>query len=284
LAFAFGLRAGTIFTDGFESYQLGSLDKNITGGPNAAANGTGNPWFGPAPPNLQVVNAENGVTPHGGTKMIRGRAPSDFDENWVNIAYRFNGGTPYTGNVQFDWWFYDPNGATNGSAYRDFGAIGYYDAAPGNTDYPGTGSLNGSSVVERLSVGASSDTGGAYNPLVYQVRVVGTQDGYDGGTGWYNTPVARTVGWHHAEVVVGARAADGSNPVSFYIDNLTAPAFTAPSTVVNAGYNVLEVNGDYGTTPGYFDDVSFGTVPVPEPAAVALLALGGLVVVRRRRR
>src|SRR5436190_568997 len=92
-----------IFSDGFESYTAGGnpLDKNVAG-PNSAPNGSGNPWFGPAPPNLRVVGTEGGVNPHSGVNMVRGSAPSDLDEEWVNIAYRFNGGSPYTGNIQMD--------------------------------------------------------------------------------------------------------------------------------------------------------------------------------------
>src|SRR4051794_40801099 len=69
-------RASTIYSDGFESYTAGAnpLDKN-TAGPNSAPNGSGNPWFGPAPPNARVVGTDtfNGptVTPHSGNNMIR---------------------------------------------------------------------------------------------------------------------------------------------------------------------------------------------------------------------
>src|SRR3954468_9661987 len=111
--FASATSAAVLYSDGFESYTAGGnpLDKNVAG-PNAAPNGSGNPWFGPAPPNGRVVGADstNGptVTPHSGNNMIRGSAPSDLDQNWYNLAYRLNGGNPFSGNVQFDWWFYDP--------------------------------------------------------------------------------------------------------------------------------------------------------------------------------
>ena len=81
------------------------------------------------------------MTPHGGNNMIRGSAPSDFDENWFNISYRLRGGGIIYGNLQFDWWFYDPLGA-GGSNFRDFMALGFYNLAPTTEDYPGTGSLN----------------------------------------------------------------------------------------------------------------------------------------------
>src|SRR3982751_4634126 len=96
--FASTTSAAILFSDGFESYTAGGspLDKN-TAGPNAAPNGSGNPWFGPAPPNARVVGADstNGptVTPHSGNNMIRGSAPTDLDQNWYNLAYRLNGGT-----------------------------------------------------------------------------------------------------------------------------------------------------------------------------------------------
>src|SRR5437016_1542598 len=79
-------RAAVVFSDSFESYTAGGspLDKN-TAGPNAAPNGSGNPWFGPAPPNARVVTTEAGVTPFTGVNMIRGSAPSDLDQNWVNL-------------------------------------------------------------------------------------------------------------------------------------------------------------------------------------------------------
>src|SRR4051812_19043372 len=143
-----GAFGAVLFTDGFESYTAGGnpLDKNVAG-PNAAPNGSGNPWFGPAPPNARVVGADstNGptVSPHSGNNMIRGSAPTDLDQDWYNLAYRLNGGSAYTGDVQFDWYFYDPIGIGTGSTnFRDYGALGYYNTAPAGTDYPGTGSLN----------------------------------------------------------------------------------------------------------------------------------------------
>src|SRR3954469_19633761 len=98
--------ANTLFSDNFDSYNVGALDKDLSGGANAAPNGSGNPWFGPLPPNLQVINAPQGITPPptapppSGTHMTRGSAPSDFDEDWVNIAYRLNAGQPLTGNIR----------------------------------------------------------------------------------------------------------------------------------------------------------------------------------------
>src|SRR5262245_34570179 len=126
LAFSPWVRATVLFNDGFESYTAGGnpLDKNAAD-PNSAPNGSGNPWVGPAPPNARVVGSDstNGptVTPFSGNNMIRGSAPSDLDQDWYNLAYRQNSGSPFTGNIQFDWYFYDPVGQASGSTnFRDY--------------------------------------------------------------------------------------------------------------------------------------------------------------------
>src|SRR2546427_3531531 len=114
LAPASTAQEGLLFTNGFETYTAGNrpLDAS-TAGPNAGPNGgPGNPWFGPAPPNLRVVSAGGGISsgaagPHSGAQMVTASAASDFDQDWVNIANRFGGGTAFSGNVALDWWFYD---------------------------------------------------------------------------------------------------------------------------------------------------------------------------------
>ena len=53
---------------------------------------------------------------------------------------------------------------------------------------------------------------------------------------------------------------------------------------VSFGYNVIELNQDYGPTTGYFDDIAFGITPIPEPSGLALMACGLAVVWRRTRR
>lgn len=275
-----GFAPAALFSDGFESYTAGGnpLDKNVAG-PNAAPNGSGNPWFGPAPPNARVVGADstNGptVTPHSGNNMIRGSAPSDLDQNWYNLAYRLNGGAVFTGNLQFDWWFYDPIGQATGSTnFRDYAAIGYYNTAPGGTDYPGTGSLNtGVTQIQRLGLGAFN--GNAASQTVYCARVVGETTGDAGNAAWFLTGVARSVGWHKGTIKVGPALGDNTNTVDFYVDDIFAIQRNSKTAF---GYNVLELNTNFGSMTGYFDDVSF----VPEPSSLLLLA-GGLVLVRRRR-
>ena len=75
---------------------------------------------------------------------------------------------------------------------------------------------------------------------------------------------------------------DGTNNVSFFIDDMVTPIFTHNS-VMSRGYNVVEFNTNYGSTSGYFDDASFGTIP--EPGSLVALAVGlvSLAGIRRRR-
>src|SRR5881227_157724 len=93
LNWATAAHAVVLFSDGFETYvdSNSPLDAN-TAGPNAAPNGgPGNPWFGPAPPNLRVVSAGGGLSsgaagPHSGANMVTASALADFDQEWINIA------------------------------------------------------------------------------------------------------------------------------------------------------------------------------------------------------
>jgi hypothetical protein len=267
------------FNDGFETYVAGALDSTLIGGPNSDGSGGANPWFGSAPPNLRVVSAENGVTPHGGTNMIRGcyNCLYDNDVDWFNLSYRCATGGVYTGNVALEWWFYDPLGSLGGGDYVDYVAIGNYSPVPPDTDYD---AITWPTVTsQRMSLGSFALR---FNTNIdatkYQARIVGATDGVN-ASGWFNlTNSTRTVGWHHARIVIGVP--NGSNTLaSFYIDDMVSPALSH-TTVNTNGFNLLEVNGDVGNTSGYFDDLAFSdnvTAPsfVTGPTNVTILAGGG---------
>lgn len=282
----------TIFADDFESYALGALDKDpmywVAGnGPNFAPNGSGNPWFGPMPPNALVTTAENGVTPHSGAQMVTGGAPGELDQDWLNLAYRLGGGRTFKCNCLLDWWFYDPLGAAfNASDFEDYVALCNYSTAPADTDYPASstpednGNLNAGLVVgpgfQRLSLGASADIppgGGAYDSSRYQARVVGASVGY--GSGWINTAGKRTIGWHHARIILGPLLPDGTVNVYFYIDDLVNAVYAANS-ITTSGFNVIEINSGQANAVGYFDDFSFALAVPPNP--VITPSANGLVL------
>jgi hypothetical protein len=250
----------TVFSDGFEAYVSGNtpLDKNYAGG-NAAPNGSGNPWFGPAPPNARVVGlAESGITPHGGTNMITGSAQNDGDQNWYNLTYRLRGGGVYYGNCMLDWWFYDPTGAGD-SGYRDNVALINYSTVPTTTDYPGTGSLNaGVTVYQRATLGGANNLNAGYDNTRYQARNAGST-GYNGG--WNNLSTTRSIGWHHARIIAGPPT-NNIAMLYFYVDDLVVPAFSQLNTS-SRGFNAIEINSGQNNTLGFFDDISFAVAAPP---------------------
>jgi hypothetical protein len=289
----------TLFSDGFEAYALGALDKNPmyyptdygapgSDGPNYAPNGSGNPWFGPTPPNAQVVTAEVGVTPHSGDQMLGGLGPGEESTNWCNLAYRVGGGQYFTSNCLLDWWFYDPLGnAPNAADFEDYVALCSYNTAPTNTDYPesstpeNNGNLNAGLVIssqyQRLSLGASvfMPAYGAYNSSHYQARIAGASLGY--GQGWIDTPSQRSVGWHHARIILGPLLPDGTVNVYFYIDDLVTPVYSGNS-INSSGFNVIEVNSAQADAVGYFDDISFAVATATTPASLSVALAGKRVV------
>jgi hypothetical protein len=274
---AWQARAGGFF-DGFEAYAPGGLDSTDSAGPNAGPNGGTNPWFGGGTlPNLRVASAENGVTPHSGTNMVRGCYNCIYhdDVQWFNLSFRCATGGVYYGNIALDWWFYDPLGAGGGGSYVDYVALGNYANVPPDMDYADL-SLMPSFNSQSMSLGADDLF---YNTnidaTVYQARIVGATDAVN-EQGWLNlTNAPRSKGWHHARIVIGVpNGAD--TPASFYIDNMLTPALT--HRTVNAdGFNLLEIDGDWGNTSGYFDDFAFqddATAPTfaTGPTNVTLLA------------
>jgi hypothetical protein len=245
------------FVEGFEVYAQGALDADLTGGPNEGANGGANPWFGGNPTNFRVVGSENGVAPHAGTNMVRGcyNCLYDKDTDFYNLSFRHAAGGVYSNNFVLDWWFYDPLGSGGGGDYVDYVAVGSYAGVPPDMDYLDITVMPVPNS-QRMCLGSDALR---FDPDIdasmYQARIIGASDSVN-AAGWFNlTNAIRTVGWHHARIFVGA--ANGANtPASFYIDNMVVPALTH-ATVNDDGFNILEINGDYGNTSGYFDDLTF---------------------------
>jgi hypothetical protein len=282
-----------LISDNFDSYNPGQLNKNGAGSPNSAPNGTGNPWWGPFGGRLTqstVVGPETGVTPHSGTQMVAGASANNTQsELWQNIAYRYNGGDLFSGDLALSFWFYDPIGTSNGIHFAGTGGIAYYNTNSPTADYPSSQTLNSSSTIDRLSIGGApytNNTAGfpqTYNSTQYQARVVGSSLGYT-TNGWINLPITRSVGWHEAQILVGPANPDGTNPVSFYIDDLNTPLLTATS-VIAKGFSVLELcsgpdQSSSSVNAGtYFDDVTL--TATPEPTVLALLPAASLLCLRR---
>ena len=283
-----------LWTEGFETYNMesgqdyGSLDKNLDGGPNAAANGVGNPWFGFNPSNGWVTKAMTNpepvvetVTPHGGQFMIRGNRGSegwyntwDNDNDNVNIAYRFNSGVPFKTAFMIDWWFYDAIGNNNPGDpdlgpgnFGDWAAVEFRPDAPTDTDYVNNGTL--SAPTAALSIGAYEATTG-YTDSVYQVQVQGASDAQF-GDGWFNTNLTRSKGWHHATILV-----DVNSMATLSIDG-TVLLVHDTGAGAGSGFNVFSTY-ELKATPGtynqsaYYDDITLTRLDPTSPAINAAVS------------
>ncbi len=279
------LMAGALLNESFESYNLGFLDANLGGGPNPGPNGgPGNPWWGPFAPNLQVVGQELGVFPHSGTNMVRGRNSGAADTDFINLAWRFNGGNVFAGNILCDWWFYDPNGAgSTAGDFSDYLALGNYPGLSTTSDY--NGSLNSVFLLAQpvLSLGGADHQGGGFAPTLYQAQAFGATNGYDPTdplNNWLNTATPRSIGWHHARIFVSPVTTNGMINVTFFIDDLGNPTLTE-TVPAGSGFNAIQLladNGDTGMVSAYYDDIQFYTNPYA-PANPQLTLSGTNVVV-----
>ncbi len=97
--------------------------------------------------------------------MVRGYIPSgiDYDQDFVNIAYRANGGNVFLGDITQDWWLYyvqgtdvNPPGTADARDFNDYVALGHYANVLSGSDY---GTLPLAGQVQRLSLDACSVSG-----------------------------------------------------------------------------------------------------------------------------
>jgi hypothetical protein len=147
---------------------------------------------------------------------------------------------------QFD--FYDFAGNTTGP--RQYGQI-----------LAGSGGLSELIAMGQYNAATNHDNN------KYQARVA------FGGPNWFNLNTDRSVGWHTFKAVINPTTVD------FYVDGVLDTA-----GVPQGGtdwYQARIGSGLSATADALFDNYS--VVVSPEPASLALLVLGGVVALRRRR-
>lgn len=304
------------WSDNFESYTINPLDKNKTG--NSAPNGSGNPWWGTGGANLRVINTEY-ATPHNqsqssNAKMVRSAYSSlgpsfdgwDQDLEFLNAAYRFNGGNRFYGDFMCEWWFYDLYGTSDavdadGSIrrydyYDEVSLCNYTSGLPTTTDYSGSPTAPGG-LVQRLCIGACNALG-TLSDTNYQVAIMGVSDGvpwgaaedtvggraYNAEAKYFNTALVRSIGWHHARIFVGpADPVTHVATVQFFVDDMNKPQVTKTMPPSNVGFNAIEITTSWcaslstDSAMGYFDDFAFRSATlepwiVQQPVSLAVAA------------
>lgn len=131
---------------------------------------------------------------------------------------------------------------------------------------------------------------GKYNGIAttkYSARIAFNPGGTAPGWVVLDAPTSpnRSVGWHTAEIFGGVDPGDPTKAtVSFYIDGLLGKMVTG---IANSQINFVVMGSNLTSSHGmWYDNVRVWdtTPPVPEPATMALSALGLGIIARLRRK
>lgn len=167
--------------------------------------------------------------------------------------------TGSTEEVIFRFKFYDSNAGIN--PYRQYAELDDGTAPTGNLQLVAMG-LNNNLL---NSAGAGPR---------YMARVLG----YNGG-GFFKLDdagaPARSTGWHTMEARIG------DSQIRFYVDTILSKTIDISGISPDRSYETVKVGSNLSSTAvAYFDDVYVARTP--EPASICLLAVGGLMLARRR--
>lgn len=179
--------------------------------------------------------------------------------------------TATTDAFTYTYWLYDNGGA------RAFAQLTAYSGGWGTglQQLFAIGKYNTSD----LNLGSGAE---AYQNTKYQARITNGVSGATAGS-WFNLNAdgvpSRSVGWHKFSIIV----ADDYSKASFYVDDILGRELNLTASGKPAGgFNWVSYGLGAGTTTEtfYYDQASL--ITIPEPASLALVALGGLLLRRRR--
>ncbi|QDU35243.1 hypothetical protein KS4_33240 [Poriferisphaera corsica] len=151
----------------------------------------------------------------------------------------------------------------------------YYDDGVGN---------------KRISIGLRNGANplfefGIYNnPSGYATRIVN----FPGASpSWVQIEKTQVEGWHSFNIEFGLDSITSVFDISSDGEDLYETTTDLSGDAWASGFGELRIGGpsNYSSTGGglIFDNIKLETVAVPEPASLALLSLGALVALRRRK-
>jgi hypothetical protein len=250
LALVSSANAAIIFSDDFES---GNLSNWTTTGTSPL-----------------VIDTAQQIVPAGGT--FSAKMDTSADRMHHNIIAD-NGGSELSGASTFTSYIYDPG--STAPATRIFNEVRGYS---GGTGLPNGGTAASGTLAQLLAIGKYNTVtlpGEVFNGNKYQGRVT-----FGTSAGWFNLSDPgspnRSAGWHKFMI---ERLTDDTT-INFYVDDILSRTITAATV---QSWDTVILGPGLGTTVGdaWIDGLSVQSV-VPEPASLTVLALGSLVMLRRR--
>jgi hypothetical protein len=249
------VRAAGVFSDDFESGTLANWTQTSATGASLTA------------------STEQNVVPSDG--LYSAKLTTSTARMHHNLIAD-NGGSELDGPSTFTSYIYD----AAGTATRVFNEVRGYSG----TGIPNGGTAADGGLNQLLAIGKYNTVtlpGEVYDGTKYQARVV-TSDGGPTTAGWFNLngpdAPSRSAGWHKFDI---ERLADGTT-INFYVDDILSRTFTGATA---QSWDTVVMGPGLGSTVGdaYIDGIQVTNTTVPEPATLGLLALGGLMMLRRRR-
>lgn len=243
--------AAVIFSDDFES---GNMNNWTTTGTNP----------------LEISTVQNVVPDGPGSSALMNTSIDRMHRNLIDD----NGGSELSGPSTFTSFIYDPGNTS--PATRVFSEVRGYTG----TGLPNGGTVADGALAQLLAIGKYNTVtraGEVYNANKYQARVT-----FPSTVGWFNLDGEgspdRSAGWHRFDV---ERLDDGTT-INFYVDGVLSETIEGAAS---STWDTLVLGPGLGSAVGdaWIDGISITDTVVPEPSALALVAVGGLALLRRRR-